>query len=60
MASENRDYYRQRARQERERAGALPLDDPAGIAHRRMAEQYERRAESRDETIYRIARSQTG
>jgi len=45
MASENRDYYLQRARQERERAESLPGNDPAGIAHRKMAEQYELRAD---------------
>jgi hypothetical protein len=60
MASEDLQYYQRRAQQEREKAEALPPGDPAEIAHRQMAEQYERRAQRPDQSIYQIVRSQAG
>lgn len=45
MASEDRDYYLKRAQEERDKAARLPQNDPAGIAHRQMADQYQRRAQ---------------
>ena len=41
--SENRIYYEQRAREERQRA-VVCEDNSAALAHLRMAEEYDRRA----------------
>jgi len=41
--SENRIYYTQRAREERQRA-VICEDNSAALAHLRMAEEYDRRA----------------
>ena len=38
-----RTYLENRAREERERAATRPATDPAAIAHRKLAEEYERR-----------------
>lgn len=43
MDSEYRAYLERRAREERERAAKMPPTDPAAIAHRKLAEEYERR-----------------
>jgi hypothetical protein len=42
---ENRIYYAQRAREERQRA-VICEDNSAALAHLRMAEEYDRRAQS--------------
>jgi hypothetical protein len=42
--SENRIYYAQRAREERQRA-VICEDNSAALAHLRMAEEYDRRAQ---------------
>lgn len=43
MDGEYRAYLQRRADEERRRANALSPADPAAIAHRKMAEEYERR-----------------
>jgi hypothetical protein len=43
--SENRIYYAQRAREERQRA-VICEDNSAALAHLRMAEEYDRRAQN--------------
>ena len=39
---EDQAYFKRRAAEERIRADALPPTEPAAIAHRKLAEQYER------------------
>jgi hypothetical protein len=42
MACDDEAYFKWRAEQERAKSAALPPGHPAAIAHRRLAEEYER------------------